>query len=110
MRDERLYLVHISERIERILEIARAGKDEFLRSVVLQDAAIRNFEVIGEAAKRVGPAARERAPDIPWRQLAGLRDVLIHGYEDVRLDRIWQVIEEELPTIQKKLRTLLAGK
>jgi uncharacterized protein with HEPN domain len=72
-----------------------------------QDAVIRNFEVIGEATKRLSDAIRNRRPDIPWREIAGFRDVLIHDYMGVNLRRVWLVVEQHLPALRDALDDLI---
>ncbi len=78
MKDDKLYLIHILECAERIVEYTRGGREEFLSDSKTQDAVIRNFEIIGEAAKRVSDEVRGLAADIPWRRIGGLRDILVH--------------------------------
>jgi len=80
MKDERLYLVHIAECIEKIEQYTAKGEPEFLSDSKTQDAVIRNFEIIGEAVKRLSESTRQLAPHIQWRSFAGFRDVLIHQY------------------------------
>jgi len=74
---------------------------------LIQDAVLRNFEVIGEAAKRLDEAYRAAHPEIPWRALAGLRDVLIHQYEGVDLERVWAIVERDLPGLKGAISRLL---
>ena len=106
-KDPRVYLAQILERIDRILRYTDEGKDVFLRDLVIQDAVIRNFEVIGEAAKRIPVEYREATPTIPWKGLTSLRDVLIHQYEGVSLDEVWGIVENELPDIRKSIMYIL---
>lgn len=80
-RDPRVYLPQILECVERIAAWTEAGRDAFLSDRMLQDAVIRNFSIIGEAAKRVPNDYRKSHPEISWRGLAAFRDVLIHQYE-----------------------------
>lgn len=75
---------------------------------MIQDAVVRNLEVIGEAVKGLSEDVRANNPDIPWTQIAGMRDVLIHHYFGVNLDIVWQVVIEHLPTLGKRVLTLLA--
>ncbi len=104
---DRLYLVHILERIARIEACAAEGRETFQASPILQDAAIRSFEVIGEAVKRLSDGARALRPDVPWRQLAGFRDVLIHQYMGVDLDEVWNSIERDVPSLKAALSEML---
>jgi len=87
-KDARVHLVHVLEAAERILRYTSGGRTRYDAETLIQDAVIRNFEVMGEAAKRIPEEARARYPSIPWRALAGFRDILIHQYEGISLDRI----------------------
>jgi len=68
---------------------------------------LRNFEIIGEAAKHLSESVKSRRPDIPWREIAGFRDVLIHNYMGINLRRVWNVIEKALPNLQLAIDELL---
>ncbi len=92
---------------ERILSDTEAGRNSFLRHLKTQDVVIRNFEIIGEAAKRVSQRVRDLAPEIPWKQVAGFRDVLIHEYEGVDLEETWKRVERDLPILLGALKQLL---
>ncbi len=80
MRKDRLYLECIRERLERIEEYAAADEDAFMNSRLIQDGVIRNLKLIGEATKNLSADLRAANPEIPWRQIAGMQDVLIHIY------------------------------
>jgi uncharacterized protein with HEPN domain len=108
VKEEKLYILHMLECTERIVHYTQAGRDTFLGDPKTQDAVIRNFEIIGEAAKRVSQATRDRAAEIPWKRIAGFRDVLIHQYEGVDLKETWKRVEEDLPALVSSLKILLA--
>ena len=107
MKDERLYLSNIKECIERIEEYTKGGKEEFMQNKMIQDAVIRNFEIIGEATKRLSPELRSQYSDVPWQQMAGLRDVLIHDYLKVNVNLVWQIIEQNLSDLKIQIIAIL---
>ncbi len=108
MKDDRLYLIHIIESVSRIESYTHEGRDTFMDSPMAQDAVIRNFEVIGEAVKQIPDTLKLKRPDIPWRRIAGLRDVLIHQYMSVDLDAVWAIVEEDLPVFRQAVAEILA--
>ncbi|MEO0968897.1 MAG: DUF86 domain-containing protein [Cyanobacteria bacterium J06639_18] len=107
MKDERVYLSNIRECVTRIEEYTRGGKDEFMKTSMIQDAVIRNFEIMGEATKRLSPELRNTYSDVPWQQMAGLRDVLIHDYLKVNLNLVWQIIEQNIPELKQQIDLIL---
>lgn len=107
-RDLRLYLEDIRQSILAIEEYAAGSSREgFAADRKLQDAVIRRLEVIGEAAKQLPDDFRARYPEVPWQQVAGLRDVLIHEYFGVKLLRVWHVVTEDLPKLKRVVAAAL---
>lgn len=109
MKDDRLYLTHILERIERIRAHTAEGREHFFASDLTQDAVIRNLEIIGEAATKVSAELRQRYPETPWPLLTGMRNRLVHGYFDVNLLIVWNVVANELGPLENQVRAILAA-
>lgn len=89
-----------------------AGFDEpgFRASDLLRSAVARKIEIVGEAARRLSAEFRAAHPEVPWRQIVGMRDRLIHGYDDIDRGKVWSVAAEELPALEKVLSSLLVPK
>ena len=103
-RDTRLFIQDILESIDAIEEYAKLTTEEqFYRNRQVQDAVLRRLEIIGEAAKNLDEDFRNRYPEIPWKRIAGLRDVLIHEYFGVSLKRVWRVIEIDLVNLKSQI-------
>jgi len=107
VKDDRLYLGHILEAIERILVYGRDGEETFRRELRTQDAIIRNLQVMGEAVKKVSRETRAEHPGIPWKDISGMRDRVVHDYFGVSLDIVWDVVQNHIPPLRDKLRGAL---
>ena len=108
MKDDGLYLQHMRERCGRIARFIAPGKAAFLESEEIQDAVIRNIEVIGEAAKRVSSETRSQLSQLDWKRICGMRDVLIHDYIGVDLEEVWNVAVSRIPELQDALEEFLS--
>jgi uncharacterized protein with HEPN domain len=106
--DDKLYLSHIRECIARIRRATEGGRDGFLSSEVIQDAVIRNCEVIGEAAKRISNETCLLEPGIPWRQITAFRNVLIHQYMGIDIEAVWKVVADDLSALDAAAERLLS--
>lgn len=107
MKDDGLYLHQMPERCRRIARFVAPGREAFDESEEIQDAVIRNLEVIGEAAKRVSPETRRHLPELDWKRICGMRDVLIHSYINVDLDDVWNAAMTKVPELQAFLESFL---
>jgi uncharacterized protein with HEPN domain len=107
MKNDRLYLGHILEAAERIVLFGRDGEEHFRTDLRTQDAIIRNLQVMGEAAKKVSAETRKAHPDIPWKDIAGMRDRVVHDYFGVSLDIVWDVVAHHVPPLLERMRSSL---
>ncbi len=110
MKDASVYLKHIQDAIARIESYTAQGRKAFFGNTMVQDAVIRNLEVIGEAVKQLPEDLRERYPHIPWRSITALRNVLIHEYFGVDLEIVWRVVQKRLPTLKRHVGVMLRRK
>jgi uncharacterized protein with HEPN domain len=111
MKDDRIYIEHILQSIERI-ETYISGKDHqsFSEDYLTQDAVVRQLEIIGEATKRISEGLRKINPQVPWSDMAGMRDVLIHDYIDVDIDIVWKTATESIYNLKDLLKRLTWSK
>ena len=106
-KEPKVFIDHILVCIENIQNYTKGiDREGFLSNPLLQDAVIRNLEVIGEASKNIPQNFRNKHLHIPWRQIAGMRDVLIHDYMKADIDAVWTTIEEHLPTLKIQLNEI----
>ena len=107
--DDRVYLQHIRDAAERIRGYV-SGLDEagFKKNELVQDGVIRQIEIMGEATKRLSAKTKELQPDIPWRDIAGMRDKLLHDYFGVDIERVWLTVTDDLPELASKITALLS--
>lgn len=108
-KDPMVFIGHIIDSIDLIEQHAHnLTTDTFKKNIGMQDAIIRRLMIIGEAVKNIPTAFKTKYPEIPWKQMAGMRDVLVHEYFDVDLSLTWMVVKQEIPSIKAKLQKLLS--
>lgn len=107
MRDDRERLRDVIDAIGAIRRHTRGGKAEFDREELIRVWCLRHIEVIGEAVARLSDETRALHPEAPWREIIGMRNLLIHGYFDVEWDQVWTVVERDLAPLEQIVRSLL---
>ena len=107
MRSDRERLLDILEAIERIELQATRGRAAFDQSEVAQTAIIRWIEIIGEAARGLSGDLRQAHPEVPWRQMVAMRNVVVHGYFDIDIELVWSVVKNDLPKLAVQVRSIV---
>ncbi len=107
MNPDKIYFQHIFDAIQKIETYISVGEEVFFRTDHWQDAVIRELEIIGEATKKISRKLRSKYSNIPWKKIAGLRDVLIHDYMGVDISTVWEITQQDLPELKKQIQSIL---
>lgn len=107
-KDDSIYLRHILDAIQRIEEYTENfAYDNFIANHLVQDAAIRQIEIIGEAAKRVSTKLKDNNKNIPWKDIVGMRNKLIHDYLGIDVDAVWDTVEKDIPYLKTEIQKII---
>lgn len=109
MKDDLIYLLHIQECIVRIEEDVRDGRATFESSHMIQDAVIRNLQVLAESSKRLSDAVKSTHSTIDWTGIAGFRNMLVHDYFSVDLGVVWKIVADDVPALKTAILEMLAS-
>ena len=108
MHRDAIHLADIIKSARMIQEyVSGASRQNFLGNNQLQDSVIRRFEIIGEAAGRVSQRLRDGSPDVPWSEMRGMRNRVIHRYDDIDMDIVWDTVEQDIPRLITQLERLV---
>jgi uncharacterized protein with HEPN domain len=106
-RENKLYLKDILDAISKIEKYTKnLSYEEFFNNLMVIDAVVRNLEIIGEATKNLSKEIKSQYPEIPWREMADMRNKLIHEYFGVDLDIVWKTVKHRIPELKKNLRKI----
>jgi len=108
VKDDLTYIEHILDCIRKIKEFSEGFSfKEFSKNELVQDAIIRNIEVIGEVSKKISTDTKQVNLDIPWKEIAGMRDKLIHDYLGVDNEVVWKTIQEDVPMLERQIKKFI---
>lgn len=107
MKSNFLYLVDIAERIRRITASASAGREAFFFSTEKQDSILHNLQLLGESVRRISVDLKERHPEVPWREIAAFRNVVVHDYLSLDLDLVWQIVTDRIPELRRQIERIV---
>lgn len=108
IKEDGIYLEHVLTALHKVRNyIGDKDEDAFMKDSIIQDAVIRQFEVVGEATKRISKELKARHQEIPWKEMAGMRDILIHDYIDVDLFMVWKTAKDDVPQLIKQVEKLI---
>jgi len=106
MKDDAAYVQHILECLARIESYTKAGRAEFMASSLIQDGVIRNLQTLGQSVLKLSDTLKAAHPEVDWKSIIGLRNVLVHDYLGVSVIRIWEIVERDLPDFKAKVLTI----
>ncbi len=112
MKGDLLYADHILDCIGRIERYCAAGREAFLGDTLIQDAVLRNLQILAESAQRISPDIKEQHSQVDWRAISGFRNVLVHDYLGLDLARVWQIVSVDVPVLRQQvasIRSLFGG-
>lgn len=107
MKDDIAYVRHIRECIRRIEENVSEGRDRFIESHSLQDAVLRNLQTMSESTQHLSDALKAAHPEIEWARIAAFRNVLVHNYLGIDIDRVWEITQRDVPELKRAILTML---
>jgi len=108
MKDNRLYLIHVGECISQIEEYTAGRHEEFLRSKLIQDAVLRNLQTLSESTQRISDDLKDQHPDTDWTNISGFRNILVHNYLGVVIERVWEIVVGDLPALKSEIEAMMS--
>ena len=106
MRDDRVYVQHVLDCIDRVQRYCKDGKEVFFVEELIQDAVLRNLQTLAESTQRISDQLKASHPEIDWRAISGFRNVLVHDYLGINLVRVWEIVSVHLPLLRSQLEAI----
>lgn len=103
---DRVLLAHMVDCLARIVDYTGNNRDRFMGSQLVQDAVVRNLQILAESSQRLSSQIKLTEAHIPWRELSGFRNVIVHDYLGIDLDAVWLVVEQDLPPLTDALNRM----
>jgi uncharacterized protein with HEPN domain len=110
MKNDQIYLDHILESIGWIESFTAEGREAFFKDRKTQSAVLRELQTLAESTQRLSDEFKEQYPDIPWQNMAGFRNVIVHDYLGIKLERVWEIVEVDLRSLKTALTDAMAEK
>lgn len=107
MKDDRLYLLHIIECLDRIAQYTADGEAAFYADTKTHDAVLRNLQTLAESTQHLSGTLKQTRPNVDWRGIAAFRNVAVHGYLGIDLKQVWAIIERDLPELKTEIEAIL---
>ena len=107
MRDDTGYLQDILEAIQQVEKYAGQGRGAFEDSELIQVWIVHHIQIVGEAVRRLSESLRSRHSEVPWPQIAAMRNILVHDYFRIDLDEVWLVVQNDIPTLKNQVEAIL---
>ena len=107
MNVDTVYLRHLQDCIRRFEVNVAEGRDRFMASHTLQDAVLRNLQTMAESAQRVSDDLKAKHPEVEWRRIAAFRNVLVHDYLGIDIERVWEITQRDVPRLKQAILTML---
>ena len=107
MKSDTVYLRHIEDCVRRIEENIAEGKDRFMASHTLQDAVLRNLQTLSESTQHLSDKLKDAHPEVEWHRIAAFRNVLVHDYLGIDIERVWEITQRDVPELKQAISAML---
>lgn len=107
MKDDRLYLLHVQDCIDHVVEFTAEGRQAFMADRKTRDAVLRNLHTLSESIQRISRDLKIKYPDVRWREISAFRNVIVHDYLGVDFESVWDIVERDLPVLRAQVKTII---